>query len=311
MDSETMDLVVKSLQHTTFTKTIHRDVYPAISPLRSELSQEGRTILVTGGGTGVGQAIARSFVQASAATVIIIGRRADVLAASAAHLEQEAKTTGTNTKIMTYSFDLLDLAEIDAFWKDLAAKNIIVDVYVANAAKFTEPKPILELGAEEVWSQVETNVKSPLYLTEKFCSQPGEKQKFIVNVTSAVIHMTSHPQVAERPAYIFSKLSGTLLFQLIALSSPPEKLQIVTMHPGTVYGDGWKAMGFPPEKFDTDKLCGSFAVWAASKEAAFLHGRYAWAAWDVEELASGEVRNRIDSDPEYLRATILGANGGL
>jgi len=153
--------------------------------------------------------------------------------------------------------------------------------------------------------------------------------------------MTAHPQVAERPGYILSKMTGALLFQLIALNVPAEKMQIVTYNPGLVYGDAWKQLGFPPDRFDrgkiqhsltfqiqtmkcnsritltivtfprVDELCGGFAVWAASKEAEFLHGRFTWAAWDVEELATGEVRKRIDSDPEFLRASIVGANGGI
>jgi short-subunit dehydrogenase len=63
------------------------------------------------------------------------------------------------------------------FWKDLAAQGITVDVFIANAAKFTEPKPILDLGADEVWSQMEVNVKSPLYFVEKFNAQQGDKPK--------------------------------------------------------------------------------------------------------------------------------------
>lgn len=117
--------------------------------------------------------------------------------------------------------------------------------------------------------------------------------------------------IAERPAYILSKMSGTMLFQLIAMTTPSEKVQIVTMHPGVVYGDGWKAMGFPPDRFDSDELCGAFAVWAASKEAAFLHGRFAWSSWDIEELATGELRKRIDEDHEFLKGSIVGANGGI
>jgi NAD(P)-dependent dehydrogenase (short-subunit alcohol dehydrogenase family) len=177
MDPETIDQIFKSLLHTEVTKTVHRDIYPALLPSRPELSQAGRVVLVTGGGTGVGYSIARAFVQASADTVIIIGRRADVLATSAALLEQEAKATGTNTKIIARPCDVVNLAEVETFWKELAAQGITVDVYTANAAKFTEPKPILELGADEVWSQMEVNVKSPLYFVEKFYAQPGEKQK--------------------------------------------------------------------------------------------------------------------------------------
>jgi hypothetical protein len=51
-------------------------------------------------------------------------------------------------------------------------------------------------------------------------------------------------------------------------------------------------------------MAAAFAVWAASKEAAFLHGRFVWASWDVEELASGNVRKQIDDDPYFLRSTI-------
>lgn len=77
--------------------------------------------------------------------------------------------------------------------------------------------------------------------------------KFIVNVTSGVIHTTWNPIVHERPAYVLSKLSATALFQLIALSTPVEKLQIVSFHPGLIWGDGFKAMGLTPDLFDDGK----------------------------------------------------------
>ena len=47
-------------------------------------------------------------------------------------------------------------------------------------------------------------------------------------------------------------------------------------------------------------------MWAASKEAAFLNGRFVWAAWDVEELATGEVRDLIEKDGDYLRISTVG-----
>jgi hypothetical protein len=52
-------------------------------------------------------------------------------------------------------------------------------------------------------------------------------------------------------------------------------------------------------------------VWAASKEAAFLHGRMVWCSWDVEELADGEVRKRIEEDHYYLKASIVGLRQGM
>ena len=51
---------------------------------------------------------------------------------------------------------------------------------------------------------------------------------------------------------------------------------------------------------------GQFAVWAASPEADFLHGRFVWAGWDVNELKTGGMRKRIDSDPFYLMVGVKG-----
>lgn len=53
-------------------------------------------------------------------------------------------------------------------------------------------------------------------------------------------------------------------------------------------------------------LGGAFAVWAASGEAAFVHGRFVWASWDVEELKKGDVRERIEADYDYLRIGVTG-----
>lgn len=49
-----------------------------------------------------------------------------------------------------------------------------------------------------------------------------------------------------------------------------------------------------------DNFADHFPVWAASKEASFLHGRYIWANWDAEGLSKGAIRNNIEADPWYL-----------
>src|SRR4051812_3096366 len=93
------DMIVKGVM-TQFTKITHHSPYPTISPTRPELSQAGKTVFITGGGTGVGFAIAKGFILASAATVIINGRRADVLEAAGAKLQNEAAEIGKPTKIL-------------------------------------------------------------------------------------------------------------------------------------------------------------------------------------------------------------------
>jgi hypothetical protein len=66
--------------------------------------------------------------------------------------------------------------------------------------------------------------------------------------------LTTHPQIANRPAYTLSKTTGTLLFQLIAQTEPSDKLQIISYHPGLIYGDEFEKMGLPEEIFDNGKI---------------------------------------------------------
>lgn len=51
-------------------------------------------------------------------------------------------------------------------------------------------------------------------------------------------------------------------------------------------------------------------MWAASKEAQFLHGRFVWAAWDVDEMKQGEVAQRLQSEPHFLKVGVPGLTGG-
>lgn len=263
----------KQLLDTNMTRTVHRDSYPAISTTRPELDQSGRTVLITGGGTGVGLAIARSFVRAHAETVIIIGRRIEVLANASSILEQLADEVGTSTRIITRKCDISKLGEVEAFWNDLRDQSITIDVYVANAAKFNDPVPLFELGVDEVWSELKANLKSPLYFAEKFNAQPCKRQKvshthlssssplytapdssnrlqFILNVTSQAISMLEHPWIPSRPSYVLSKMTSTLIFQVIAQNIPPQEVQIINFHPGAIYNAAWEATGLPRDVFD-------------------------------------------------------------
>jgi hypothetical protein len=165
------------LVFTDFTSTVHRTAYPAISPTRSELSQAGRTVLITGGGTGIGKSMAEHFILASAATVIIVGRRLEVLKGAAAELKQKAQDAKSPSTIIPLTCDVASKKDIATLWDDLAKQGLVVDVLVLNAAKFTEPKPLLELGSDEIWSQVEANFYGPLLLTERFAKQNNGKQK--------------------------------------------------------------------------------------------------------------------------------------
>lgn len=149
------------LTNTDFTKTIHQKPYATISVSRPELNQKGRTVLVTGGATNIGFAIAKAFIKAGAKTIVIIGRREAILEDAAKQLQEEGSAS-----IITIPCDQSDVQATNKLWAELTTRGIFVDVLVLNAGDFIEEKPLLEISADRLWSAYETNVRGPLLMIE-------------------------------------------------------------------------------------------------------------------------------------------------
>ncbi|KAH0538853.1 hypothetical protein FGG08_004570 [Glutinoglossum americanum] len=292
----------------SFTKTIHKEPYPAISSSLPSLSQATKTVLITGGSTGIGYAIARAFAFASASEIIILGRRADFVSSAASRLTAEMPEF--KGKIVGRSCDISDSSSAAVLWSDLEKEGVVVDVLVLNAARTGKPGPILQVGQDEVWADYVMNVRANLDFVERFSKQneraPNGKKKSIINVSTMAIH--DFVVAGDRPNYTATKNAGTLLLQQIAKDMPVEKIQIISFHPGWILTEAARKGGYDEKSapWDDENLPGHFAVWAASPDAAFLHGRFVWACWDVDELRTGEIRKRIDADPDYLKIGVKG-----
>ena len=55
-----------------------------------------------------------------------------------------------------------------------------------------------------------------------------------------------------------------------------------------------------------ENLAGQFAVYCASEEARFLHGRFIPVWWDIDEMKNGEVGKRLKSEYHFLRIGVVG-----
>ncbi|MEA2883469.1 MAG: hypothetical protein QOH32_2725, partial [Bradyrhizobium sp.] len=87
----------------------------------------GKRILVTGGGSGLGAAMARRFVELGAG-LVICGRRLQLLEQTAAQLRDDF---GANVK--TIRCDIRDGASVDAMMDEIW-REAPLDVLVNNAA---------------------------------------------------------------------------------------------------------------------------------------------------------------------------------
>ncbi|KAK4235290.1 short-chain dehydrogenase/ reductase [Achaetomium macrosporum] len=285
------------------TKVFHHAPYPAISPENPSNSQAGKTILITGSSSGIGYATAKSFVQANASRVIISGRNPETLNLAAANLKKEAKSSQVLTRVV----DINDETSIDQLWKSFSNEGIIIDVLILNAAD-TSSGPVNPLLS--AWSQFRamfnTNVFGSVLMAARFLDTPNSvrQQKTLINMTSCLAHSNpAHLQAS----YAASKVASSSFFQHLAQEVPVEQCRIINLHPGLIPNTSSTGKA-PPDlvkmiRWDEVDLPASVCVWASTPAASFLHGRFLWSNWDVEELAE---RKTEFQEPGYLRIGLQG-----
>ncbi|OBS24797.1 hypothetical protein FPOA_05334 [Fusarium poae] len=289
---------------TNLVTKIHRESYEAISPSRSELSQAGHTILVAGASTGIGLSIAESFAAASAGRVIITGRRQDALDEAAAKI----KAKYPKVEVVPIANDFADEAATHGLWAKLTDDGIFVDVLVLSAAKMWLPNTLLGLGFDTFKDGLTVNVAAPYLWTSLFHKQrqsnPNRKLA-LISLSTIAIHAT---QVSVPiPLYSLTKSALTMMMNHISMAVPSSEMQVIAFEPGLHYTEAFAR--FTDEnsfQWDDIKLPGDFAVWAASEEAEFLHGRFVWAKWDVNELKGAPLRTKIEQNPSLFRVGVSG-----
>ncbi|EXJ89797.1 hypothetical protein A1O3_02864 [Capronia epimyces CBS 606.96] len=257
------------------TATWHNTTYPSLSPTRPELSAKGKTVIITGGGTGIGAETARYFAQAGASRIGLLGRREQPLLDTKASIEQ--KFTGVD--VFVAPTDITKQDQVDAAFAKFVDDGKI-DVVVSNAAVVGTQDPVREVDADKFLDGVQKNLSGALLVAQAFLryAAPGA---VAINVSSSVAHVDFTPSFA---SYGVAKMAVIRLWDSVAFANPD--LSVFHIQPGVVDTDmnkeagGVAAVGFS----DHVSLPASFNVWLASPEARFLKGRFLWTNWDVDEL---------------------------
>ncbi|XP_014557968.1 hypothetical protein COCVIDRAFT_95738 [Bipolaris victoriae FI3] len=286
------------------TRIFHHSSYAAISPTTIENDQSGRTILIIGASSGIGFAIAKAFMQAKAGRVILTGRRKEALEKATQTLRDSFRTS----EIVPIVCNIRSEDSIRDLWQHLSLNEMFVDVLVINAADASTGSitPVKEF-LPQLRTVMETNLFGHLLAVSSFLDQPQDEHvgrpKAIVNISSFAAHANPSPLQA---AYSVSKASLAHTLQLLADEMPSSRCHIINVHPGAVLTEA--AEKAPQEVkdavvWDEPELPAAFSVWASTRQAQFLHGRFVWGNWDVEELAE---RKAEFADPGFLKLGLQG-----
>jgi NAD(P)-dependent dehydrogenase (short-subunit alcohol dehydrogenase family) len=108
---------------------------------------KGKIALVTGGGTGIGLAVARG-LSAEGYSVVITGRRLAVLEAAAAEI-----SAGTGNPVRVIACDVGDPAQVAEAFAEVKRQFGRLDVLVNNAGSNVSPALLEDIPFEE-WSSI-------------------------------------------------------------------------------------------------------------------------------------------------------------
>jgi NAD(P)-dependent dehydrogenase (short-subunit alcohol dehydrogenase family) len=193
--------------------------------MRNLFSVEGKVVLVTGGSRGIGEMIARGYVE-NGAKVYISSRKAVVCDALAEELSQY----GT---CISLPYDLSGMAGITGLAAAIAEREPKLDVLVNNAGA-TWGAPIDDYP-EDGWDKtVDLNVKSVFFLTQKLLPQlraaaSAENPSRVINIASV---NGIEPPVLETYAYSTSKAGCIMLTRHLAKRLASEHILVNAIAPG-------------------------------------------------------------------------------
>lgn len=140
------------------------------------MKSTGNTILVTGGGSGIGRGMARWWADAGN-TVIVAGRNADTL----------AETKGDNIAIHTMTFDAASATDIARFAADVTAQFPALNVLVNNAGVMMHEDLTAARDLSAAVAMVATNLLGPIRLIDALVGHLSvQANAAVVNVTSGL-----------------------------------------------------------------------------------------------------------------------------
>ncbi len=182
------------------------------------MKMTGNTILITGGGSGIGRGLAEAF-HALGNQVIISGRRKEAL----------DETTAANPGMKALTVDMADSASVQAFAAKAAEENPALNVLVnmagimvnENLQTQKEPLDVME-------ATVATNLVGPMRLTAALLpALRRQPNPVVMTVTSGL----AYAPLAMTPTYCATKAAIHSYTQSLRYQMKDTPLQVIELIP--------------------------------------------------------------------------------
>ena len=208
------------------TSKWHSETYSSLSPTRPEVSAKGKTIIITGGGTGIGAETARYFAEAGASRIALLGRREQPLLDTKRDLEHKF----AKVEVFVRSTDVTSKSDVDASFSKFLG-NGKVDVVVSNAAVQGPTESVKEVDGDKLLASVQQNLGGSLNIAQAFLRY-ATSDAVAIEVNSGLAHLNVAPAYT---AYSVSKLAVFRLWDAVAFANPG--MSVFHIQPGIIETD--------------------------------------------------------------------------
>jgi dehydrogenase/reductase SDR family member 4 len=244
--------------------------------MSASISLKGQVALVTGGGRGIGKAIARRFAEAGA-DVVIASRKLENLQATAAEL---AGLPGRGVPIACH---VGRLDQVENLIRETESQFGPVDILVNNSATNLGQGPALSVTDEMLDKIVEINIKAALRLVRLTVPKMIERGQ-----GGSIINISSVAGIEPQPGgllYSFTKAGLIMMTRNWAHEFGPHRIRVNAIAPGLIQTDFsehfWKNDQFRTQLEQTQPIrrigqpdeISFAALYLASNEASFVTGQ--------------------------------------
>jgi NAD(P)-dependent dehydrogenase (short-subunit alcohol dehydrogenase family) len=261
--------------------------------------------IVTGGGRGIGRAIAKAFAAEGAAVAVTARTQSQID-------ETAAMIAAGGGRAIAIAGDIANPADVASLAEQVADRLGPVDVLVNNAAHTSSAARFWEADPDEWWRGVEVNLRGPFLAARAVLPAMLERRGGrIINISSRSAGIPA----PGRSEYASSKAALVRLTDTLAAEATDYGISVFAVHPGRVpteasrrfesspagqrwfveAGDVLKALEAPPER------CADLCVVLASGRADGLSGRFLSIFDDIDDL----IRRAADIQRDDLYALRL------
>jgi NAD(P)-dependent dehydrogenase (short-subunit alcohol dehydrogenase family) len=244
--------------------------------MAASISLAGKVAVVTGGGRGIGKAIAWRLAEAGAG-VVIASRKLETLQATAAEF---ASLPG---KVVPIACHVGRLEQLEALVRETEARLGPIDILVNNSATNIGQGPSLDVTDEMLDKMVEINVKSALRLVRLTVPRMIERKS-----GGSIINIASIAGLQPQPGgllYSFTKAGLIMMTRSWAREFGPHGVRVNAIAPGLIQTDFsayfWQDERYrarveseqPIRRVGRPDEIGYAALYLASDEASFTTGQ--------------------------------------